>query len=46
MANKNRRNEPYHRVYNRKILRSIIKHTLKTNKIRNTWHQLRAEGRV
>ena len=36
----------YHRVYNRKILRSIIKHQLGTNKIRNAWHKLRAEGRV
>ncbi len=36
----------YRRVYNRKILRNIIKHQLKTNKIRNAWHQLRAEGRV
>ena len=46
MANKNRRNESYHRVYNRKILRNIIKSRLKTNKIRDVWHQLRAEGRV
>ena len=36
----------YRGVYNRKILRNIIKHQLKTNKIRNAWHQLRAEGRV
>lgn len=36
----------YHRVYNRKILRNIIKRQLGTNKIRNAWHQLRAEGRV
>lgn len=34
------------RVYNRKILRNIIKRQLGTNKIRNAWHQLRAEGRV
>lgn len=33
-------------VYNRKILRSILKYQLKTNKIRNAWHQLRAEGRI
>lgn len=34
------------RVYNRKILRNIIKRQLGTNKIRNAWHQLRAEGRI
>lgn len=33
-------------VYNRKILRSMLKHRLGSNKIRNAWHQLRAEGRV
>lgn len=34
------------KVYNRKILRNILKRTLGTNKIRNAWHQLRAEGRI
>lgn len=46
MANKNRRNEPYRKIYNRKILRNMLKHALKTNKIKNAWHQLRAEGRI
>lgn len=46
MANKKRRNEPYHKIYDRKILRNIIKRQLKTNKIKTAWHRLRAEGRV
>lgn len=45
MANKNRK-EPVRKVYNRKILRSILKHSMKTNKIRQAWHALRAEGRI
>ncbi len=45
MANKNRK-EPIRSVYNRKILRSMLKHSMKTNKIRQAWHALRAEGRI
>lgn len=36
----------YRRVYNRKILRNIVKRAVGSNKIRNAWHQLRAEGRI
>lgn len=45
MANKNVK-EFENKVYNRKILRNMVKKALKTNKIKNAWHQLRAEGRV
>lgn len=45
MANKNRK-EPLRKVYNRKILRSILKHSMGTNKIKQAWHALRAEGRI
>ena len=45
MANKNRK-EPIRKVYNRKILRNILKHSMHTNKIRQAWHALRAEGRI
>lgn len=45
MANKNR-TEPIKKVYNRKLLRSILKHSMKTNKIKQAWHALRAEGRI
>lgn len=30
-------------VYNRKIARSMLKHHMGTNKIRNSWHQLRGD---
>lgn len=36
----------HRRVYNRKILRNMVKRAVGSNKIRNAWHQLRAEGRV
>ena len=45
MANKNKK-EPVRRVYNRKILRNILKRSMHTNKIRQAWHALRAEGRI
>lgn len=45
MANKKRK-EKFHGVYNRKIMRSILKHSMKTNKIREAWHALMAEGRI
>lgn len=45
MANKNRK-EPIRKVYNRKILRNMLKYSMKTNKIRQAWHALRAEGRI
>lgn len=45
MANKNRK-EPVRKVYNRKILRSMLKYSMHTNKIRQAWHALRAEGRI
>lgn len=45
MANKKRK-EKIHGVYNRKIMRSILKHSMKTNKIREAWHALRVEGRI
>lgn len=35
-----------HKVYNRKILRSMLKHSMGTNKIKQAWHELRAERRV
>ena len=45
MANKNRK-EPRRKIYNRKIMRNILKHSMHTNKIRQAWHVLRAEGRI
>lgn len=45
MANKNRK-EPIRKVYNRKILRSMLKHSMGTNKIKQAWHMLRAERRI
>ncbi len=33
-------------VYNRKILRNMLKHSMKTNKIREAWHALRKEGKI
>lgn len=45
MANKNRKNFNT-KVYNRKILRNMLKKYLGTNKIRNAWHQFKAEGRI
>lgn len=45
MANKNRKDQ-VRTVYNRKILRSMLKHSMGTNKIRQAWHALRAEGRI
>lgn len=45
MANKNRKNFNT-KVYNRKILRQMLKKRLGSNKIRGVWHELRAEGRI
>ena len=45
MANKNR-TTPIRKVYNRKILRNILKHQMKTNKIGPAWRALKAEGRI
>lgn len=39
MTNKNRK-EPIRRVYNRKLMRSILKHQLHSNKIRQAWHSV------
>ena len=35
----------YHRVYNRKILRSMLKHQMGSNKIRGAWKQIQKERR-
>ena len=45
MANRNRK-EPIRGVYNRKLWRSMLKHSMGTNKIKQAWHALRAEGRI
>lgn len=45
MANK-KVTEFEHKVYNRKILRNMVKKAVGNNKIKYAWHQLRAEGRV
>ena len=45
MANKNRK-EPRRAIYNRKILRNMLKKQVGSNKIRQAWHVLRAEGRI
>ena len=44
MANKNRK-EPVRTVYNRKILRSMLKHQMGSNKIRGAWKQIQKERR-
>lgn len=33
-------------IYYRKILRNMLKKRIGSNKIRNVWHQLKAEGRI
>lgn len=43
MANKNVKKFE-HKVYSRKLLRSILRNQLKTNKIKGVWHKLRGEG--
>ena len=45
MANKNRK-EPRRAIYNRKILRNMLKKQVGSNKIRQAWHALRKEGRI
>lgn len=39
MANKNRK-EPIRTVYNRKILRNMLKKQVGSNKIQQSWHYL------
>ena len=36
----------HHGVYNRKIARNWLKKQMGTNKIKNTWHQLKKEGKI
>lgn len=45
MANKNRK-EPIRKIYNRKILRSMLKHQMGSNKIRGAWKQIQKERRA
>lgn len=45
MANKNNK-EPVRKVYIRKVMRNKLKKAMGTNKIKNAWHKLRAEGRI
>lgn len=35
-----------HKVYNRKILRSMLKHKIGSNKIRGAWKQIQRERRA
>lgn len=44
MANKNVKE--YRKIYNRKLLRNMLKKNFGTNKIKNIWHRLRSEGKV
>lgn len=34
------------KVYNRKILRSMLKHQMKTNKIKQAWKRIQQERRA
>lgn len=36
----------YRKVYNRKILRSMLKHKLGTNKIKGAWKRIQQERRA
>lgn len=44
MSNKNN-TEFHHTVYDRKILRNMLKRQLKTNKIRDAWKYVQSERR-
>lgn len=44
MANKNVKE--YRKVYNRKILRTMLKKHIGNNRIRNAWHQMRLGRRI